>query len=232
MTTTSTVPRARRRRLAVGVVLAALAALVAVLLPRTGWTLATWTAAERSGAGFEAGIFQSQSQAAGSTEWTTHPVGSPVTLSLDGLTGLAPGGDSTAPTAGEPRLVWLNLRTGPASTWSGQVRLTGSTAEGALAPALEYRVVSRAASTDRCTAADLGTGTPVAGSDAAWQPAGTVPADPVALPVAADAGDAAGLCLAVRVAADAAGATAGAGYQGAGADLGWTFTLSQDPATA
>lgn len=231
MTTNQAMPRAPRR-LAAAVVLAALVAVVASLLPRTGWTLATWTATERSAAGFEAGIFQSQSQAAGSTEWAAHPVDAPAALSLDGVTGLAPGGTSTAITAGEPQLFWLNLRTGPGSSWSGQIRLTGSTAQGGLAPALEYRIVSRAASTAACTTADLDAGTSLAGTSTSWQPAGTVPPTPVAVPVAADAADPAGLCVAVRVAATAGGAPSGGYYQGAGADLTWTFTVTQDPHAA
>jgi hypothetical protein len=213
------------RRLRV-IALLVLVGVLAALTARSGWSLAAWTAAERSAADFRSGIFWSQSQADG-TDWAAHPVGSAVSLSATDVTGLAPGGTLEAPTAGEPVLLWLNLRTGLVSTWSGRVQLVESTGSSTLAPALEYRVVSRAASTTACTSADLDAGTDLAGSSPDWVPVGTVSTEGERLALGASQSAPLGLCVAVRVAASAAGA-AGSGYQGTSADLTWTFTVTQD----
>lgn len=206
---------------------AVLLLVVAVLLLGTAvlvapeWTLASWQDDERGSAEFTAGTFQSQSQTSGNTDWATHPAGSPAVLAVDGLTGLAPGGTRDAPTAGTSALYWINLRTAPGSHWGGRVALTAPESSGALAAALEYRMVPRTASTAPCTAADM------AASNGWWQPADQPISGDLGLRVAADGGSAVGLCVEIRVAASAAGA-AGSVYQGASADLRWDFTLVQD----
>ena len=183
-------------------------------------TLASWQDDEHAAGQFAAGVFQSQAQTAGTTDWATHPAGSPAELTVGDLTGLAPGGTSAAPTAGESHYFWLNLRTAPGSTWAGDIWLTGNSASGALAPALEYRMMPRAASTAPCTAADM--------AEAAdyWQPVDESLSGDLGLTVDADATSTVGLCMEVRLAASAGGA-AGSGYQGASADLSWDFTLIQ-----
>ncbi len=228
-------PSTRRGRRVTVLALLSVAALVAVLAVtalRGEWTLATWLDHERATAHFATGTFQSQSQAAGGTDWATHPTGAPVVLAADGLAGLAPGGDHASPAAGEARYLWLNLRTAPGSDWSGHAKVTASTASGALAPALEYRIVQRAsASTEACTADDLASGTPVIGDATTWQAADQPVTTSARVAIGADGTDPAGLCVAVRVGAGAAG-SAGSGYQGTTADLGWTVTVTQDASTA
>lgn len=191
---------------------------VAVAVPQT--TLASWQDDEASGGQFTSGVFQSQSQTAGSAEWASHPVGSPAELHVGELTGLAPGGTAEAPTAGASQYYWLNLRTAPGSHWAGGVALSGNSATGDLADVLEYRMMPRTASTEPCTAADMA---PAADY---WQPVTESLSGNLGLTAPADARGAIGICLEVRLAASAAGA-AGSGYQGASAAVTWNFTLTQ-----
>ncbi len=208
--------------------LVALVVMPAVTALREEWTLATWLDTGRATAPFAAGTFQSQSQAAGGADWAAHPPGAPVVLAIDGLTGLAPGGDHASPAAGEARYLWLNLRTAPGSDWSGHAEVTASTASGVLAPALEYRIVQRAsASTDACTADDLASGTSVIGDATTWHSADQPVTASARITLGIDGTDPAGLCVAVRIRAGAAG-SAGSVYQGTTADLDWTMTVSQD----
>lgn len=189
------------------------------------WTLAAWQDTEAASATFTAGVFETQSQGAGG-DWAHHPPGSAASLGAD-LTGLAPGGTYDAPTAGESAYGWMNVRTAPGSTRGGDVALTGVTAEGGLAPALEYRVVAREESTAACTAADFGGGaTYLAGGPSSYVPATAGAPGGGTATVAADAQDAAGLCLDVRVAAPGDGDT-GAGVQGTSTRLALTVTVTQ-----
>lgn len=72
-----------RAKAAVVLFACALALAVAVAVGRSPWTDAAWTDREHAVATFHAVSFQTQSQAAGSTEWAHHPTGSPAQLFLD-----------------------------------------------------------------------------------------------------------------------------------------------------
>jgi len=189
------------------------------------WTVAAWQDPEVASASFVAGSFDTQSQGAGG-DWAHHAPGEAVALAAE-LTGLAPGGTAAEPTAGPSSYGWLNVRTAPGSTRGGDVTLTEVTADGALARALEYRVVARAASTLECTAADFAAdATYLAGGPSSYAAVADGVPGGAAVAVGADAQDAAGLCVDLRVAAPLDG-DPGTDVQGASAHLELAVTVTQ-----
>ena len=187
-------------------------------------TVAAWHDPQAASATFTAGTFETQSQTAGS-DWAHHGPGDPAILATD-LTGLAPGGTYVAPTAGDSHYGWLNLRTASGSTRGGTVQLDEVSAEGALAQALEYRVVVREASIAQCTASDFSAGaTYLAGGPDSYQVFGTG-MDGTSAEIGADAQDSLGLCLDLRVAAPRDG-DAGGDVQGTSSPVGLSVTISQ-----
>ncbi|WP_221586222.1 SipW-dependent-type signal peptide-containing protein [Microbacterium sp. G2-8] len=215
----------RRRTTGFATVLAVLAGGLALGVA-SAWTVAAWQDPEAATTSFTAGTFDTQSQGA-SGEWASHEPGSPALLSAD-LTGLAPGGSYDAPAAGDSQYVWLNVRTGESSTRGGSVQLGSFTADGALADALEYRVVTRVASESECTAADftadaiyLVGGPDLFASTSAPAPTGAT------VGIGAHAQNAAGVCAEIRVAAPAHGDT-GALTQRTTSHISLTVTVTQN----
>lgn len=187
-------------------------------------TAAAWNDQERAAGSFRAGVFATQSQGTDGL-WAPHPAGSPASLTLTGT--LAPGGTGEPAVAGPPAFAWLNVRTTDASDLLGLVGLEAVEVTGPdmLAPALEYRVVERAASQSPCTADDFDVPGAwfLAGGADHYQPLAGTPAatgGPVTV-----GQDGTGLCVQVRLAASAAGADAGAHYQGAQSALTFRFSL-------
>lgn len=212
-------PRTRRVR-----TLAVLAGGLALGVA-AAWTVAAWQDPEAASSTFTAGTFETQSQGAG-TEWAHHESGSPAPLAAD-LTGLAPGGTAEEPAAGESHYGWLNVRTAPGSTRSGEVALADLTATGRLAEAMEYRLVVREASTAECSAADFGAGaTYLVGGPSSYAsltsgtPAGST------VTVGPDGQDPVGLCLDLRVAAPGSGGGS-SDVQGSSADISLAVTVTQ-----
>ncbi|WP_114853848.1 SipW-dependent-type signal peptide-containing protein [Brachybacterium sp. YJGR34] len=187
-------------------------------------TVASWQDSEAAATTFVAGTFETQSQGAGG-DWAHHAPGSAASLSAD-LSDLAPGGTWDAPTAGASHYGALNVRTARGSTRGGEVLLEGVTAEGALADAVEYRVVARSASSAPCTAADFGPDARyLAGGPDSYVDLGA-PLDATSAEVGADGADPLGLCLDLRAAAPTTGAT-GAEVQGTSARIDLTLTVTQ-----
>jgi|GEM_PF-1759676 len=211
-----------RAKAAVVLLACALALAVAVAVGRSPWTDAAWTNREHAVATFHAVSFQTQSQAAGSTGWAHHPTGDPAQLFLD-QEELAPGGTRLEPAAGPSIYSWFNVRTSPDTDTAAHLSLTDVSAVGDLAAAVDYRVVARTASTAPCSAADFtADASYLAGSATGYAHlTGWVSPEP-SVPLGAHGTDPAGLCVEMRLAADAPNS-----YQGTHADVVWSFTVTQ-----
>ncbi|MET0304054.1 MAG: SipW-dependent-type signal peptide-containing protein [Microbacteriaceae bacterium] len=199
--------RLRSRRIA------ALLAAGAVLGVGAIGTIAAWTDNEEATGSFGASVFDTESQSAGSPAYASRPTAPGNVLTFT----------ATAMSPSVSYYAWLNVRTTPATTVAGTVALTAITPSGALAPALEYRMVRMASASPGSTcAAAAFTGTPVfvAGAAAAYLPVTQVPTTPVASPIAA-AGASIGYCVEVRVSP-----TAASSYQGSTATIQWSFTAT------
>ncbi|GAA2977916.1 putative ribosomally synthesized peptide with SipW-like signal peptide [Microbacterium terrae] len=190
---------------------AALLAAGAVLGIGSIATIAAWTDGENATGTFGSSVFDTESQSAGSPAYASRPTAPGASLTFS----------ATAMSPGTSYYAWVNVRTTPASTVGGSVTLTSATATGALAPALQYRMVRLAstASSSNCVAgAFAGTPVFVAGGSSAYSAVTTVPASPVANPIGA-AGAELGFCVEVRVAPGSASS-----YQGQTATVTWAFT--------
>lgn len=173
-------------------------------------TLASWNDTEAASGTFGSSVFALESQSGGSPSYASHP-GPPYATLTFAATAMSPAVSHYA---------WLNVRTTPASTVGGEVRLTGVSSEGALAPALEYRAVRTASShpASPCDAsAFTASATYIAGSATTWAALSGTPTA-VANPVGA-AGAAIGFCFDVRIAPGASNS-----FQGTNATSTWTFT--------
>lgn len=179
----------------------------------TASTIAAWTDSEVATGSFTASVFDTQSQSAGSPTYADHATSANAASLTFAAGALSPGVLSQA---------WINIRTSPASTIGGSITLTGATATGGLAGALEYRAVrlSSAVPTATCNAAAFTTGTPVfiAGGASTYVPVTTVPSPAVANAIDG-AGAQLGFCVEVRVQPAAAST-----FQGTAATVTWTFT--------
>lgn len=188
-------------------------------------TAATWNDPEQGAGSFRAGVFATQSQG-GDGSWASHPAESPAVVTVTGV--LAPGGTGDRPDAGPPVYAWINVRTTDASDLPGLVGLEAvdTAGPGALTPVLEYRVVQREVGQAPCTAADFAWAGAhfLAGGPARYQPVTETPAG-TGGPVTVDRAGT-GLCVEVRLTASAAGAEAGARYQGVASTLTFRFALT------
>ncbi|NUL44772.1 hypothetical protein F7P69_06125 [Cellulosimicrobium funkei] len=190
----------------------------------SGVTVAAWHDPETATTTFTAGTFETQSVGPDG-EWSHHGPGAGVPLTED-LTDLAPGGTYEAPSAGESHYGGLRVRTTPGSTRGGMVQLTEMGAEGALAGALEYRVVARQTESSPCTAADFDDDAVfLAGGPSSYQPFGSGTSDTTA-EIGADGQDPLDVCLDLRVAAPAGGDT-GESVQGTSTQVGLGVTITQ-----
>lgn len=206
------------------VLIGAAALTVAAVAVGVSWTDATWADTETGTATFRAAVFQTQSQAAGSSEWADHPIGSPAELFLDQVE-LAPGGTRLAPAAGPSIYSWINLRTSAGTDDPARAQLTGLTADGDLAPAVDLRVVARTASQDACTAADFtDSATYLAGTATSYAHATGGAYGDASVRLGAHGTDPAGLCVELRLAQGAPDS-----FQGESARLTWSFTVTQAP---
>jgi predicted ribosomally synthesized peptide with SipW-like signal peptide len=171
------------------------------------FTLASWTDSEVAGNSFTASTFATQSSPDGTT-FAANPSSPGATLAF-GATAVAPLVSNYA---------FLDIRTTPATTIGGTVRLTSATASGTLAPELEYRAIRTATSTGCALAAFSGSPTYVAGSASTYIAVATVPGTIVASPITS-AGGTLRFCFDVRVVSGAANS-----LQGANATATWQFT--------
>lgn len=205
--------RASKRRLRSRRIAAVLAAGAVLGVGAIG-TIAAWTDNEEATGSFGASIFDTESQSAGSPAYASRPTAPGNVLTFN-ATAMSPGVSSYA---------YLNIRTTAATTVGGTVALTAITPTGALAPALEYRMVRMASAspTSTCAAAAFG-GTPVfiAGGASSYLAVTQVPASPIASTLLAAAGTPLGFCVEVRVQSTAANS-----YQGATATVQWSFTAT------
>lgn len=173
-------------------------------------TLASWNDTETAGGSFGSSVFALESQSGGSPSYASHP--GPPSASLTFA--------ATAMSPAVSHYAWLNVRTTPASTVGGEVRLTGVASDGALAPALEYRAVRTASANpdSPCDAtAFTASAVYIAGSATTWVALSGTPTT-VANPIGAG-GAAIGFCFDVRVTPNASNA-----FQGTSATSEWTFT--------
>ncbi len=174
-------------------------------------TVASWTDSESSRTTLATSTFATESSADGTT-FASHPTSPGATMTF-AATAMAPTVSSFA---------LLDVRTTAATTVAGIVRLTSTTATGALSPALEYRAVRITTATTCNAAAFSGTPTFVAGGASAYLAATTVPASPVSSPVPLGGG-AIRFCFDIRVEAGAANT-----LQGTTATVTWQFTATSD----
>jgi predicted ribosomally synthesized peptide with SipW-like signal peptide len=171
-------------------------------------TLASWSDSEYAAGQFTASTFRLES----STETIAWRDSTSTGASLVvNATGLSPESSKFA---------WLKIRTTAASTLGGKVTLTGSTPDGDLSPALEYRAVLTDAACD--SSAFSTAATYIGGSSSTYLPAASVQGTPVAVPVGAPL-DELSYCFDVRIKAGA-----DTSYQGKSATVTWLFTGTSD----
>lgn len=202
--------REGRRRLRLRRVRVVLAAGL-VLGIGTGATLAAWTDTEVASGGFSASVFGTESQSAGSPTYASNTAAPGASLTFN----------ASAMSPGVSYYAYLNVRTTAASTVGGTITLTGASATGALAPALEYRAVRLAGTAPGTPCSSTAfTGSPVfiAGGAATYSAVTQVPGTPTANPIGA-AGAQLGFCFEVRVATGAANS-----FQGTTGTVTWTMT--------
>lgn len=192
----------------------ALLAAGVVLGVGTAVTLAAWNDSEVATGSFASSVFDTESRSAGSPGYASRPAAPGAALTFA----------ATAMSPGASHYAWLDVRTTPATTVGGTVSLASAANDaGALVAALEYRAVRMAApsSTATCgTAAFSGSPAFIAGGAAAYLPVTSVPAVPVASPIAAAGGEL-GFCFEVRVAPGAANT-----FQGTTASVTWQFAAT------
>lgn len=174
-------------------------------------TLAAWTDTENASASFTTSVFDTESQSAGSPSYTSNTAAPGASLTFS----------ASAMSPGVSYYAWWNVRTTPTTNVAGSVALTGVAATGALAPALQYRMVRMSAPSPTATCGSAAfTGSPVfvAGASGSYLAVTQVPASPVASPIAASGGQL-GYCLEVRVISGSASS-----FQGQTATVTWTLT--------
>jgi predicted ribosomally synthesized peptide with SipW-like signal peptide len=174
-------------------------------------TVASWTDSEFSKSTLTTSTFATQSSADG-VAFASNPASPGATLAF-AATAMAPTVSSFA---------LFDVRTTAATTVAGTVQLTGATATGTLAPALEYRAIRTTTSTTCNAAAFSGTATFVAGGASTYLAATTVPGTPVASPLALGGG-VIRFCFDIRVKAGAANS-----LQGATATVTWQFAAASN----
>ncbi|SDS26350.1 SipW-cognate class signal peptide [Brevibacterium siliguriense] len=190
----------------------------------TGTTLAAWQDEESTVASFAAGTFDTQSQGTGDG-WTHHEAASPASLGAE-ITGLAPGGTASEPAAGQSHYSAFRIRTSEDSSRGGTVRVSAVNIDGALARALEYRVVV-GDGRDCEVAADDPASELLVGGPQSYQPASSSAGSDTEVTIGAHGSDPAELCLDLRIAAPS-GTDSGDDVQGAAATAVLTVAVTQN----
>ncbi|WP_186293085.1 SipW-dependent-type signal peptide-containing protein [Brevibacterium aurantiacum] len=190
-----------------------------------GTTLASWQDEESSATSFAAGTFETQSQGDGG-EWAHHAAGSSASLGAE-IADLAPGGNASAPSAGQSHYSSFRVRTSSDSSRSGKVRVSDLAVDGALARVLEFRVFD--AGGDRsCAAAAAGPGTVfLVGGPQDYQQVSSDVTSGTGMTIGAFGSDPAELCLELRIAAPA-DSNSGDEAQGASAAAVLTVAVAQN----